>query len=204
MLAALNEFVTTTIADHGVWAIFLLMLVESACIPMPSEVTMLYGGYLVHQGDASFVGVVAAGVFGNLIGSWLIYYVGLFGGRTLLIRHGRWVGVKVKHVEQADHWFERHGNQAVFIGRILPVVRTFISLPAGVARMPIVPFTIYTFVGCTIWVAALTGIGVALGPHWETAHEALHHLDELVIAAIVLGLLYLAFRHLKKRRAPRA
>lgn len=200
ILEALNLFVTDTVASYGLLAVFILMALESACIPIPSEVTMLYAGYLVSQGDVSFIGIVAAGVFGNLFGSWIIYAVGASGGRSLLLHHGRWFGVKPKHVDHADKWFDHYGNRAVFIGRLLPIIRTFISLPAGVSRMPIMPFTLYTFLGCIPFVTALAAIGVALGPHWEKAHHILEY-GNYIIAATIIGFVLWMFLRWRKNRA---
>lgn len=197
MLEQLNHAVVTALQDYGLLAIFLLMLVESACIPVPAELTMLYAGYLVTQHDVSFVGAVAAGVGGNVAGSILIWFVGAYGGRALLEKHGRWVGVKTSHIHHADVWFERHGNRAVLIARCLPIVRTFISLPAGIARMPLAPFTVYTTVGCVPFVAGFAALGVALGPHWDSLHDYLHVFDALVVVA----LLVVAVRLWRGRRA---
>jgi len=185
MLEQLNHAVVTALQDYGLLAIFLLMLVESACIPVPAELTMLYAGYLVTQHDISLVGAIVAGVGGNVAGSILIWFVGAHGGRALLERHGRWVGVRTSHIHHADTWFERHGNRAVLIARCIPIVRTFISLPAGIARMPLGPFTLYTTIGCIPFVTGFALLGVALGPHWDSLHDYLHVFDAIVALVIV-------------------
>ena len=200
MLDALANAVTDAVLAHGLLAVFLLMLLESACIPVPAEVTMLYAGYLVSRDDASFVGIVAAGVLGNVAGSVLVWWIGASGGRHLLERHGRWFGVRARHMDSADTWFERHGRATVLVGRCLPIVRTFISLPAGVARMPLVPFVTYTFIGCVPFVAAFAWLGVALGPQWSKAHDLVHYADYAVAAALVVAAVVVA-RRLRRRPA---
>lgn len=196
------EITVDTLRTYGVPAVFVLMVLESACIPAPSEVIMLFGGYLVSQGDASFAVVVAAGVLGNVVGSLIAWSIGAYGGRVLLERHGKWLHATPANLDRADRWFEQRGHRAVFISRMLPIIRTFISLPAGVSRMPIGRFTTYTLAGCVPWVAALAGIGWVLGPHWERAHGVLHYLDYLVVAGVVVSAAWLLFR--ARRRAASA
>src|ERR1700712_4684 len=147
------------------------MLLESACIPVPSEVIMLYAGYLVSIGKLSLLGAVVAGVAGNLGGSLLAWGVGSAGGRALILRYGRFVHVTEPRLAMADRWFARYGERTVLISRCLPVIRTFISLPAGIAKMPVRRFALYTTVGCVPWVLALTLLGDAVGENWETLHS---------------------------------
>lgn len=187
LLDQLAHAVTSSMDAWGIWAVLFLMILESACIPVPSEVIMLYGGALVYTGDASFLAVVAAGVAGNVIGSLIMWAIGRYGGRTFLERHGKWVHISHRSLERGDEWFERYGNMAVFFGRMLPVIRTFISLPAGIAEMPIGRFTLYTTLGCIPWVIMLTWIGYKLGPHWEKAHSVLHYGDYVIVAAIIFA-----------------
>ena len=166
---------TGEIARYGYLAIFVLMLLESACIPIPSEVTMLFGGalvtapFLAPEQQLEFWLVVLAGTLGNLVGSWLAYWAGYSGGRPLIDRWGRYLLIRPHEVDRAHAWFERHGQGAVFFGRLLPVIRTFISLPAGVVRMRFWRFTVYTVLGCLPWVIALTWIGALLGERWDRA-----------------------------------
>jgi membrane protein DedA with SNARE-associated domain len=168
MLHWLERIVTESLGQYGYQAVFVLMVLESACIPIPSEVTMLFGGFLVSRGDLSFLAVATLGTVGNLVGSWLAYWVGMRGGRPLIERWGRYVFLREHELDRAHEWFERHGEAAVFVSRLLPVVRTFISLPAGMARMPFGKFTLYTFLGCLPWTFALTWAGMLLGDNWET------------------------------------
>jgi membrane protein DedA with SNARE-associated domain len=194
VLNRLVDAVTNLIGDHGIPAVFFLMILESACLPVPSEVIMLFAGYLVSIHSMSLVGAVAAGVAGNIVGSWIAWAVGMSGGRILLERHGRYVHITPERLDMADRWFERRGERIVLIARCLPIIRTFISLPAGVARMPFWRFTIYTALGCVPWVLALTLVGVQVGSHWDTWHKRFEFLDYAIVAAIVAGVVYLVVR----------
>jgi len=174
--------------------VFVLMLLESACIPVPSEVIMLYAGYLVSIGQLGFVAAVAAGVLGNLAGSVLAWWAGKTGGRELVLRYGRFIHVTEPRLARSDRWFERYGERVVLVSRCVPVVRTFISLPAGIAQMPLRRFALYTTIGCVPWVAALTLLGYVVGSNWESLHQRLAFLDYVVVVAAVLGVVWLAVR----------
>src|SRR3954469_9494908 len=175
------------------------MVGESACLPIPSEGTMLFAGFNVANGENSLFPVTAVGVLANVVGSWIAYAVGYFGRVDLLEKHGRKVLIKPDHLHKADAWFERYGDATVFFSRMLPIVRTFISLPAGVARMPFWRFTILTTLGCIPWVFMLTFIGMQVGENWESWKDSLHYVDYAVLAMIVLGLGLLVMRW--RRRA---
>ncbi len=185
------DFVTNTIGDYGLFAVFFLMLLESACIPVPSEVIMLFAGFLVSQGEMGLVAAVLAGAIGNLVGSLIAYGVGYWGGRPFIDRYGKYVHVTPKRMDMAERWFDKRGNAVVFWSRMLPVIRTFISLPAGVARMPIGRFSLYTFLGALPWCLLLTLIGRAVGDRWEELHAYLRILDFMVVAAIAAGIIYI-------------
>jgi membrane protein DedA with SNARE-associated domain len=195
------------ILDYGYLAVFVLMLLESACVPIPSEVTMLFGGALASAGFAGsgqeldLVLVIAAGTVGNLVGSWVAYAAGAVGGRPLLERFGRYFLVRPHEVDRAHEWFERHGDAAVFFGRLLPVIRTFISLPAGIARMRLVKFTVYTVLGCLPFVSAIAWLGYRAGDNWVKVEHTLQPFS-WAIAGIVaaLGIVYVA-RRLRTVRA---
>jgi len=191
---SLSHSIQTFVAAHGLEAVFLLMVLESACIPVPSEVTMIYAGYLVSQGDMSFAGAVAAGSLGNLVGSWIAWAVGAYGVDAWLYRSDR----NRRHAEQAHRWFERHGTPVVFFSRLVPIVRTFISLPAGVARMPLGRFSVLTVLGCITWSFMLVAIGDAAGANWETWHRRLGNLDYVVVA---VALAIVAAWVLRRRRS---
>ena len=190
---------TNVVADLGLPGIFLLMTLESACIPIPSEATMLFAGFNVHNGEYSLLAVTLVGSVGNLVGSWIAYAVGYYGRLELLEKHGKWLHIKPSSLKRADHWFEKYGDWAVFFGRMLPIVRTFISLPAGVARMPFWRFSILTFLGCLPWVFALAFIGDQVGGQWHKWKDALHYVDYAVAGLIVVGIVYLIVRAIRRR-----
>jgi membrane protein DedA with SNARE-associated domain len=201
LMASIVHAVTRAISDHGIAAVLLLMTLESACIPIPSEVIQLFAGYLVSQHRMAFAAAVAAGVGGNLLGSSLAWWAGHAGGRPLVLRYGRFVHVTPERLELAERWFARRGERAVLIGRCVPLVRTFISLPAGIARMPFWQFTVYTVLGCIPWVIALALAGVWAGNAWEKWHARLEYLDYLVAAGIIAGVAYLVVHSRRRRMA---
>ena len=190
MLKALVDAVTNAIGDHGIPAVFLLMMLESACIPVPSEVIMLFAGYLVSIGKMSLLGAVVAGVLGNVVGSWIAWFVGMRGGREFVLRYGKYIHVTEKRFDLADRWFDRYDQRIVLISRCLPVIRTFISLPAGVARMPFGKFTLYTAIGCVPFVLALALLGRAVGNNWESLYHNLEYFTYLIVAVLVAVVVY--------------
>jgi len=198
---ALAQFATDAVDAMGLAGVFVLMLLESACIPIPSEATMLFAGFNVSEGHYSLFEAVAVGSLANLVGSWIAYAVGYYGRIDILEKHGRKVGIRMHHLQTADRWFERHGDATVFFTRMLPIVRTFISLPAGVARMPFWRFTLFTLLGCIPWVFLLTFIGKQAGDNWDDWKDKLHYVDYAVAAAIVIGIAYLVVRR-RRRGAP--
>jgi membrane protein DedA with SNARE-associated domain len=199
----LVRFATNVVGDLGLAGVFVLMLLESACIPIPSEATMLFAGFNVSEGHYSLLVVTLVGSVANLVGSWVAYGVGWYGRVDILEKHGRRLHIKPSHLAMADRWFERHGDATVFFTRMLPIVRTFISLPAGVARMPFWRFTVLTFLGCLPWVFALAFIGQQVGANWEDWKDSLHYVDYAVAAAIVVGVALLILRNRRDRKRPR-
>ena len=179
------------ITQYSYLAVFLLMLAESACIPVPSEVIMLLGGALaagaVPGAHPSLAGIIAAGVLGNVAGSYVAWAVGRYAGLTAVRRWGRRVGIREREVDRSAAWFERHGNAAVLVGRVIPVVRTFISLPAGFAAMPPVRFGVYTTLGCIPWTAALGIAGYALGANWQSVANGFHGPTYIIAGILVVG-----------------
>jgi membrane protein DedA with SNARE-associated domain len=190
------DLATEFIGSAGELGVFLLMVLESACIPVPSEAIMLFAGFSVAKGELTLFGIVAAGVLGNLVGSWIAYAVGYYG-RIDLLERNKLIHISPKHLKWADDWFARYGAATVFFSRMLPIVRTFISLPAGVAKMPFWRFTAYTLAGCIPWVLMLALVGEAVGDNWEEWRHKLGYLDYVVLAAIVAGVVYWL---LKRRR----
>ena len=195
------EFAVDVIDALGLPGIFVLMLAESACIPIPSETTFLFAGFNVSRGEYSLLAVVTVGTLANLVGSWLAYAVGWYGRVDILEKHGRKLHIKPSHLRWADDWFAKYGSATVFFSRMLPIIRTFISLPAGVARMPFWRFTVLTTLGCIPWIFGLTFLGQQVGARWESWKDSLHYVDYVVAAAIVLGAVYLLVRHLRRRSA---
>jgi membrane protein DedA with SNARE-associated domain len=213
VLALFGQLVTEEIAKYGYAAIFLLMVLESACVPIPSEVTMLFAGALVsapflapeHQLDLVAVALVGAGA--NLVGSWLAYWAGYAGGRPLVDRWGRYLLLRPHEIDRAHAWFDRYGQEAVFFGRLLPVVRTFISLPAGVARMNVWKFSLYTLLGCLPWTFGLAFLGYKLGERWDEVERFMRPVSWLVAALVVAAVgwwVWRRVRYLRMHPLPRA
>jgi membrane protein DedA with SNARE-associated domain len=186
VLNPIVNLATEFISSVGLPAVFVLMALESACLPVPSEAIMLFAGFAVSKGELTLVGIVAAGVLGNLVGSWIGYAIGYYGRLDLLERH-RIFHVNPEWLRKTEGWLERYGDATVFFSRMLPIVRTFVSLPAGVARMPLVRFSLLTVLGSLPWVLALGLLGQEVGDNWETWRHNLGYIDYVVAAAIVLG-----------------
>jgi membrane protein DedA with SNARE-associated domain len=194
------EFATRVVADLGLPGVFVLMVFESACIPIPSEATMLFAGFNVSEGHYSLLAVTLIGALANLTGSSLAYAVGYYGRVDLIEKHGHLLFIKPHHLRSADRWFERHGDATVFFTRMMPVIRTFISLPAGVARMPFLRFAVLTFLGCLPWVFALAFIGKQVGANWTDWKDSLHYVDYAVAAAILAAIAFFVVRRLRGGR----
>ena len=202
LLASLTDPIVEVAIDVvdalGLTGIFVLMLVESACIPVPSEATMLFAGFNVARGEYSLFAITAVGSIANLVGSWLAYGLGYVGRVDVLEKHGSKLHISKKHLDWADRWFERHGDATVFFTRMLPIIRTFISLPAGVARMPFWRFSALTLAGCIPWVLMLGFIGQQAGERWERWKDSLHYVDYAVLAGIVLTVALLLIRRWRR------
>ena len=202
LIAVLASFIVGTIGATGLFGVVLMMAIESACIPLPSEIIMPFAGYLASLGHFSLVAAATAGAIGCNIGSLVAYEVGKHGGRPFVERWGGYFLVTKRDLEWADRFFARYGSLAVFIGRLLPVVRTFIALPAGIARMPLLKFHIYTFLGSWPWCYGLAYVGYHLGQAWNSDPELrafMHRFDALVIGAILVGVAWYVWRHWRYR-----
>ena len=199
ILAALFIFIKSLIAFSGYGGIVILMGIESACIPLPSELIMPFAGYLVFEGKMNLLWVATAGAIGCNVGSLVAYEVGYFGGRRLVERYGSWILLGRHELDWADRFFARWGYLAIFIGRLLPVIRTFIALPAGIARMPRVRFHLYTFLGSWPWCFGLAWLGMKLGENWRELGKYFHKFDALILAVIVLGAIWFAWTHWQNR-----
>jgi membrane protein DedA with SNARE-associated domain len=202
ILAGLAQFIIAVISASGYWGVALLMAIESACIPLPSEVIMPFAGYLVHTGRLNLFLVATAGAIGCNLGSAVAYWIGAWGGRPLVERFGRYVLMSRHDLDRVTRYFERYGSITVFVARLLPVVRTFIALPAGIAKMPQLRFHIYTFLGSWPWCFALAYVGAKLGEGWESDprfKEAFHRFHLIVVVLLVVGFAWFVWSHWRNR-----
>ncbi len=200
ILQTLAEFIKNGISTMGYPGVIWMMAVESACIPLPSEIIMPFSGFLVYTGRFNLHAVAFAGAFGNLIGSIAAYAVGYYGGRPFLQRYGKYIFIREHELAVADRFFDRHGPATVFFTRMLPIVRTYISLPAGISRMRFGPFCVLTFLGAIPWCYVLTYAGVALGENWEHIKRYTHLLDWMVAAGLLALIAFWAVRRLGQTR----
>jgi membrane protein DedA with SNARE-associated domain len=212
VLASITESLVNETAhlvrEGGLPAIFVLMALGSACVPIPSEVVMLFAGFAVADPGSSgaqhhltMLGIVLAGLLGTLLGSWIAYGVGRGGRLELFERHGHLIHMGPAQIDRADRWFQRYGDPAVLFGRMVPLVRAFVSLPAGIARMALGRFTVLTTIGSIPWVVALAFAGKALGSEWESVRKYFEYIDYAVVLAVIVGIAYLVVRRRAARRA---
>jgi len=215
VLSGITDAITSAIGDYGLYAVFLLMLVD-AVFPAASEVVMVYAGAVaagafagqdvvlfgqtIDAGLSAYVAMALAGTIGYTLGSMGGWAIGLYGGRPYLERHGRWLHLDQGKLDRAERWFERWEDWAVFLGRLTPVVRSFVSIPAGVMEVPFVRYTLVTLAGSAIWCFAFAGIGYAVGESWEDFHHAFRYIEYLVAVAIGGVVVWLAVRYRRRRR----
>ena len=197
IIAILATWIMGVISTMGYGGIVLLMAIESACIPLPSEIIMPFAGFLVFKGEMVLWMVAVAGALGCVVGSIPAYYLGMYGGRPLVEKYGKWVLISHKDLKWADHAFEKHGDIIIFIGRLLPAVRTFIAFPAGVARMHMGKFILYTFVGSLIWCYLLAFAGFKMGEHWESLKVYFHEFHYVIAGAGLIFVVWYLKRHFK-------
>jgi membrane protein DedA with SNARE-associated domain len=217
ILSEITDLLTTVVGDYGLYAVFLLMLLD-AVFPAASEPVMVYGGavaagafagqdvrlagWTLEPGLEAYLGIALAGTIGYTLGSVGGWWIGLRGGRPFLARHGRWLHLNEAKLDQAERWFQRWEDWAVFLGRITPVVRSFVSIPAGVFEAPLRRYTVLTLIGSALWCFALAGVGWALGSRWEDFHDAFNYVDYTIIALLVAGAAWLGWKYLRKRGRP--
>lgn len=201
-MQSIIAFVQHIVLSMGYPGLFALIMLESTLIPIPSELIMPFAGYLAHTGDFSLPVILVINSVAALVGSGICYWIGKAGGKPLLMKYGKFMGVRKKDIERTETYFARHGKSTILIGRFLPVVRHIISIPAGIARMPLVPFFVQTFIGATIWGTVLMLIGYELG-NWAVIAEKLKHVDLLIGVAIIVVLLALGIRFVLSRRRER-
>lgn len=197
LIAILAGWIIGVISTLGYGGVMLLMAIESACIPLPSEIIMPFSGYLVFKGEMTLWGVALAGAIGCVLGSIPAYYLGMYGGRPLVQKYGKWVLISHHDLHIADRWFEKHGEIIIFIGRLLPAVRTFIAFPAGIARMHMGKFILYTFTGSLIWCWLLAYAGMKMGENWESLKVYFHEFHYVIVFAAVVFMIWYIRRHLK-------
>ena len=200
IITLLAGFIIGTISRLGYGGIVLLMAIESACIPLPSEIIMPFSGYLVSTGEMNLWLVSFAGAVGCVLGSLVAYYAGAWGGRPLVEKYGKYILISHHDLNLADRWFQRHGDITIFIGRLLPVIRTFIAFSAGIARMDLWRFNLYTFVGSYLWSLGLAWIGMKLGEHWNTLGVYFHRFDAAIGVFLLAAVIWYVRRHLKHLR----
>jgi len=205
IIEIVSAFIVATISTLGYGGVVLLMAIESACIPLPSEIIMPFSGYLVSRGEMNLWLVGVAGAFGCVVGSMVAYWVGMYGGRPLIEKYGRYILVSHHDLDLADRWFAKYGEIIVFVSRLLPAIRTFIAFPAGVARMNVPRFIIYTFAGSLPWCIGLAYVGQKLGEHWDKDPrlKTLFHRFDFVIGIVIgLAAVWWIWRHLRHSRKP--
>lgn len=196
----LEHFIIGIISATGYAGVGLLMLFESCGIPFPSEIIMPFAGYLVGVGRFQFWLVVASGTIGNVLGSLLAYYIGKKGGRPVIERYGKYILISKHDLDIADRWFVRHGQIIVFVGRLLPVIRTYISFPAGIAKMNVKKFIIYTFLGALPWAILFTWLGIQLRKNWTAIHAQLHSLDYVVVGLLIIAVGLFITKRLRRKQ----
>jgi len=196
----LVEFIVSGISTGGYFGVFILMALESMIAPVPSEVVMPFAGYLALQGKFSFWIVLLASSLGSVFGSFLSYYIGLYGGKPLVLKFGKYLLLEEEHLEWTEKWFKKRGEKTILISRFVPVVRHLISMPAGIAKMPLRKFLVYTFIGASIWNFMLLYAGLKLGLQWNKIHQYSGQLDIIFIAAVAAFFIYFILKHHKRRK----
>ena len=200
ILAAIGGFALSTISLLGYAGIFFLMMLESMVVPVPSEFVMPFAGFLVAQGNFNFILVIVASSLGSITGPLIFYYIGKTGGHTLVEKYGKYVLVDTEDIKKTEKWFNKRGELTIFIARLIPVVRHLISLIAGIGKMNVKKFALYTILGATLWNGILTYLGFILGQHWNEVSQYLEELDIIIVILLIVGCLYFAYRHITRKK----
>ena len=200
----IGSFALSTISQLGYAGIFFLMMLESMIVPVPSEFVMPFAGFLVAQGSFNGILVILVSTLGSITGSLLFYYIGKTGGHTLVQRYGKYVLVNLEDIKKTEAWFNKRGDLTIFLARLVPVIRHLISLIAGIGKMNIKKFALYTILGAALWNGILTYLGYYLGQHWEEVSQYMENLDIIIVILIIAGCLYFLYRHLKRRKKIKA
>lgn len=200
IITPVGKWIIDTISYLGYWGIVLTMGIESACIPLPSEIIMPFSGYLVYAGRFNLLWVSVAGALGCVVGSVAAYWAGVWGGRPFIEKFGKYILLSKRDLDTAERWFKKYGDWAIFFSRLLPVIRTFISLPAGIAKMNFSRFVVYTFLGSLPWCFVLAYIGKVLGENWQTIKGYFRGADVVIVVVIVVGIALFIYRHLKPEK----
>ncbi|KKQ72441.1 MAG: hypothetical protein US94_C0043G0006 [Berkelbacteria bacterium GW2011_GWB1_38_5] len=198
ILSTIASWIMGVISATGYGGVILLMAIESANIPLPSEIIMPFSGFLVAQGELNLWLVGLAGAIGCVVGSIVSYWLGAYGGRPLIEKYGKYILISHHDLDLADRWFKKHGEATVFVGRLLPVIRTFISFPAGIAKMNFPKFIIYSFLGSFPWTLALAYLGQKLGENWESLRGYFHGVDWVILGLIIIGIIWWVRRHIRQ------
>jgi membrane protein DedA with SNARE-associated domain len=203
ILRPIVEVITSIITTMSYPGIFFLMILESALIPIPSEIIMPFSGFLASTGKLNYIGVVLAGSFGNLVGSILTYYLGINVGRKVILKYGKYIFFKKEHLELTENLFNKYGDRVSFVGRLLPGIRTYVSLPAGIGKTKFTKFVIYTLAGSLIWNSMITYVGMKLGSNWKNIDKYSIYLDIAAVLAIAVFLIWFIYNTRRKSKAIR-
>jgi membrane protein DedA with SNARE-associated domain len=199
LLELLAVFAIDVISAVGYLGVFILMVMESMVIPIPSELILPFAGFLISRGDFSFVTVMVAASLGSIVGSLISYYMGKYGGNALVMRFGKYVLLDVEDLEKTEQWFEKRGEYTIFISRFIPVVRHLISIPAGIGKMDLKRFCLYTIVGASMWNFILTYAGYLLGEHWDRIKHYSEPISLFVAAVLIIGFAWFVYRHVRDK-----
>jgi len=200
IFSQLASWVVKIISDSGYLGVGFLMTLESACLPIPSEIIMPFSGYLVVLGRFSLWFVIIWGTIGNLLGSIIAYSIGFYGGRPFIERYGKYVLIRREELDKSQRFFEKHGSLSIFFSRLLPVIRTFISFPAGISKMPFWKFCLYTLIGSLFWSALLSYIGVFLGENWKSLEVYFKKFDWLILILLIIFVVYFIYKKFKNKK----